>query len=59
MGLILGNAELKEGPITLRGTHAIISSEIEPLLQPSRDESQKLVDTVSEAMLRGETKARG
>lgn len=56
MNLILGNADLKVGPITLRMTHAIISSEIELLLTPNET---SLPGTVSEAMSRSKIEARG
>lgn len=39
MSLILGNAELKVEPVTLRMTHAMISAETEPLPTPHREKS--------------------
>lgn len=56
MSLILGNADLRVGPITLRVTHAIISSEIELLLTPNEN---SLHNTVSEVMLSSKIEARG
>lgn len=56
MSLILGNADLKVGPITLRVTHAVISSEIELLLTSNEN---SLHDTVSEAMSSNKIEARG
>lgn len=56
MSLILGNADLRVGPITLRVTHAIISSEIELLLTPNEN---SLPDTVSEVMLSSKIEAGG
>ena len=45
MSLILGNAELKEGPITLRLTHATVSSEMGHAFSPLET---SLCETVSE-----------
>lgn len=54
--LILQNADLKVGPMTLRLTHAAISSEIELLLTLNE---KSLHDTVSEAILSSKIQARG